>query len=156
MKPPTRLTGEASEAGETLVEVLIASVLMALVVVAIIGGFSTMLLGSKLHRDQADGNRTLVAAMEAVKSPDVPRKCATNDSSHPYYGLAPLPSGVTIQTIEYEKIVPDASGNPSVSWSTSVADCDLSSSSTLQRITLLYTSTDKKTTPALSFVKGSY
>jgi len=156
MKLPHRLSSERSETGETLIEVLMSTALMGLVVVGIIGGFATMLLGSKLHRDQADGNRTLVTAMETLKSPDVARKCAATDVSHPYYALTPLPSGVTIQTIEYEKIVPDANGNPSVSWSTNLTDCDLTSSSTLQRITLLYTSTDSKVTPSLSFIKGQY
>jgi hypothetical protein len=156
MKLAQRFSSVGSEAGETLIEVLMSTALMGLIMVGIIGGFATMLLGSKLHRDQADGNRGLVTAMETLKSPDVARKCAANDVSHPYYTLTPLPSGVTIQTIEYEKIVPDINGNPSVSWSTNLADCDLTSSSTLQRITLLYTSTDSKVTPSLSFIKGQY
>jgi hypothetical protein len=155
MRPSHHHAG-GSEAGETLVEVLMGTALMGLAIVAVIGGFATMLLGSRLHRDQADGNRALVTAMESLKSPDVARKCATNDSSHPYRALGALPSTVTIQTIEYEKIVPDASGNPSVSWSTTLADCDLTSSSTLQRITLLYASPDNKVTPSLSFIKGQY
>ena len=156
MTGPLQRVRPDSEAGDTLVEVLIAVVLMAFVVVGMIGGFGTMFLGSKVSRDHADGNRTLVTAMESLKSPDVARKCATNDASHPYYSLTPLPSTVTIQSIEYEKIVSDANGNPSVSWSTNVADCNLASASTLQRITLLYTSSDGKVTPSLSFVKGLY
>jgi hypothetical protein len=156
MKLPRQFSGIRSEGGETLLEVLMSTALMGLVVVAIVGGIGTMLLGSKVHRDQANGNRTLVGAMETLKSPDVPRKCALNNVSHPYYSLAPLPSGVTIKTVEYEKMVSDANGNPLVSWSTALADCDLTSAATLQRITLLYTSTDTKVTPSLSFIKGLY
>jgi type II secretory pathway component PulJ len=154
MKAPPRRSGERSEAGETLIEVLIASALMGLVVVAIIGGLASVLLGSKLHRDQADGNRTLVGAMERLKSADVPRRCVANGPSHPYYALASIPSAVKITTIEYEVNRTDTTGNY-VDFD-STAACDLTSQLTLQRITLIYTSADNAVTPSLSFIKGAY
>lgn len=158
MKPSRRFADEASEAGETLIEVLLASALMAVLVVAVIGGMATMLMSSTLHRSQANGNVALVGAMEKVKSTDVSRQCATVNTSHPYYAAAGLSvtGPVTIQQIEYETIQPDGSGNPSVVWSSNLSDCSLASAYTLQRITLKYTSTDNRVTPTLSFVKGDY
>jgi hypothetical protein len=148
------LSDERSEAGETLIEVLMSSALLGVVVVAVIGGIITMLLGSTLHREQTDANAALVSALEQVKSPEVTRACAVANSSHPY--LAGLPSTVSIQTIEYEKIVPDASGNPSVSWSSLLSDCSLTSPLTLQRITVKYTTPDSRVSALLSFIKGDY
>ena len=153
---PARLRQEGSEAGETLIEVLISSALMALVVVALIGGVSTIVIGTRVHRNQADANVTLVEAMEKVRVPegDTARVCAVNDGSHPYRD--DLPSGVTISSIEYQTVGADLSGNPIVVWSSDVADCNLSSPLTLQRITLQYVNADSTVDPSLAFVKGKY
>ena len=139
------------EAGETLIEVLISSALMGLLVVAIVGGFSTVLMASRVHRNQADANVSLVEAMEKVRAPENSRVCAANDASHPYRSV--LPAGVSIVSIEYQSVTTDGSGNPAVGWT---GTCDLSSPSTLQRITLQYTHSDSTVTPQLSFVKGAY
>jgi Tfp pilus assembly protein PilV len=138
------LTSERSQTGETLIEVLMASALMTVVVLAVIGGISTMLLSSKVHRDQTDGNAVLVAAMEQLKSPVVARACA-------YSGLPP---GVTIQMTEYQVNKTDLStGNTYVDFD-ATEPCNLASALTLQRITLQYTS--QNATPTLSFIKGDY
>ncbi|MDQ1504601.1 MAG: hypothetical protein QOD57_2328, partial [Actinomycetota bacterium] len=89
---PRRFSDEGSEAGETLIEVLMSTALMGIVVLAIIGGMSTMLIGSSINRKQADGNAALVSAMEQLKSPDSVRACT-------YSGL---PSGVTLTSIQYQ------------------------------------------------------
>jgi hypothetical protein len=151
-----RLRQERPEAGETLVEVLISSTLMALIVVALIGAVSTIVIGNRVHRNQADANVSLVEAMEKVRVPDgaTTRTCAVNDGSHPYRSV--LPSGVTISSIEYQTVGTDASGNPIVVWSSNVADCDLSSPLTLQRVTLQYVNADSTVDPSLAFVKGKY
>lgn len=151
-----RLRQEGSEAGETLIEALISSALMGLVVVALIGAVSTIVIGTRVHRNQADANVSLVEAMEKVRVPegDTAPVCAVNDGSHPYRD--DLPSGVTISSIEYQKVGADLSGNPIVVWSSNVADCDLSSPLTLQRITLQYVNADSTVDPSLAFVKGKY
>lgn len=151
-----RLREQSSEAGETLLEVLISTTLMALVVVALIGAVSTIVIGTRVHRNQADANVSLVEAMEKVRVPEgaTARVCAVNDGSHPY--RSSLPAGVTISSIEYQKVGADSSGNPTVVWSSNVADCDLSSPLTLQRITLQYVDADSTVDPSLAFVKGKY
>jgi hypothetical protein len=64
------MSSQRSEAGETLIEVLMASALMGLVVVAIVGGLATTVLGSHVHRNQAEANAILTGAMEQIKSAD--------------------------------------------------------------------------------------
>jgi Tfp pilus assembly protein PilV len=149
-----RLRQKRAEAGETLIEVLISSALMALVVVAVVGAVATVVVGTRVHRDQADANVFLVEAMEKVRAPEVARSCAVNDGSHPYRSV--LPAGVTISSIEYQTTGADSSGNPIVVWAPSNASCDLSSPLTLQRITLAYVNADSTVNPSLSFVKGKF
>lgn len=151
-----RFRQEGSEAGETLLEALISSALMALVVVALVGAVSTIVIGTRVHRNQADANVSLVEAMEKVRVPEgaTARVCAVNDGSHPYRSV--LPSGVTISSIEYQTVGADPSGNPIVVWSSDVADCNLSSPLTLQRVTLQYVNAGSTVDPSLAFVKGKY
>jgi Tfp pilus assembly protein PilV len=149
-----RLRQERPEAGETLIEVMISSALMALLVVAIVGGLATVLISSRIHRNQADGNVSLVKAMEKVRSETSP-SCALNDASHPY--RVGLPAGVTISSIEYQTTGSDSSGNSILVWSPSNSVCcDLSSPLSLQRITLQYVNADSSVNPSLSFVKGKF
>ena len=145
-----RLRQERSEAGETLIEVLISSTLMAIIVVGLIGAVTTIVIGTRVHRDQADGNVALVEAMEKVRTPELARSCALNDGSHPYRAV--LPAGVTISSIEYQTNGTDGS----LVWSPSNGVCDLSSPLTLQRITLEYVNADSTVEPSLAFVKGKF
>lgn len=149
-----RLRQDKPEAGETLLEVLISSALMALVVVGLIGVVSSIVIGNRVHRDQADGNVALVEAMEKVRAPELARSCAINDGSHPYRAV--LPAGVTISSIEYQTTGTDSSGNPIVVWSPTNSSCDLSSPLTLQRVTLAYVNADSTVNPSLAFVKGKF
>ena len=134
---------QRAEAGETLIEVLISSALMGLVVIAIVGGVATVVLGSAVHRKQANGNTALVEAMEQVKSPNTARKCEPNNGSHSYAVSPALPAGVSIESIEYQRIVADpVTGHPTLEWSDDLTHCSLTSPLTLQRITLKFASTD--------------
>jgi len=139
------------ETGETLIEVLLASALMGIVVLAVVGGISTMLLGSTVHRQQADANLTLTSAMEYLKAPTVNRIC-------PPSAYTGLPGNVTVDSIEYQTTgVDPITGNPTLVWSTSAPACSASPALSLQRITLRYsTGPSGRVTPKLSFVKGDY
>ena len=151
----THLRGEGSEAGETLIEVLISSALMAIIVVAIVGGLATIVLAGHVHREQADANTSLVAAMERVKSPSLARVVCGTPSDYLATAQAaspPLPSGwaISIASIEYENYAPGA-----VSWDTTCHETT-TNTLTLQRITLQLTTSDGRVSPKLSFVKGDY
>ena len=157
-------SGARSEAGETLIEVLMASALMALVVVTIIGGLATTVLSARVHRQQADANTALVAVIEHLKSPtEVPRvPCADTTT---YLSEAQdeavflgWPAASVVYTIEHQTMV-SVSGTPTLQWIAPMpAPCvdDGTNTLTLQRITVTLTTADGGVTPALSFVKGDY
>jgi Tfp pilus assembly protein PilV len=157
MTLPTPRDGRGSEAGETLIELLLSSTLMAVVVVAILGALGTMVSASSLHRDQAKANDVLVAAMEKVKSQTrVP--CASNPSSI-YAGhfsdadlVAQLPSGWASSQIQITDMA--YQGDPSggvMGWSATCSD-----TLPLQRITITVTNLDGRVKPSLTFVKGAF
>jgi Tfp pilus assembly protein PilV len=148
----SKTSGQASESGETLIEVLLASALMATVVLAIVGGISTMLIGSTLHRQQANANLTLTSAMEKLKVPGG-QLCPVSPATLPAYAMDP---NISLQNVEYQTNGKDpTSGNPTLVWSSAPGDCGVSSALSLQRITLRYsTGAGSRVTPKLSFVKG--
>jgi len=175
-------SGEGSEAGETLIEVLIASALMGIVVVAILGGLATSLLTSSIHREQADANTVLVAAMERVKSNDVTRvPCGTDPSSN-YLGAAKyldtahtvpatLPQTWIAMGWTPAQIFPAASlvvEHQTLSSSLGATTVDFlpgfaivpgtpgtcSDALPLQRVTITLRTPDGRVTPALTFIKG--
>lgn len=155
MTLPRRLRDQSPEAGETLLEVLISSALMAIVVVAIIGGLGTIVLSGHVHRQQADANASLVAAAERVKSPSLTRVvCATPaDYLAEAQNASPaLPSGwaISIVSIEYQNYAPGA-----VSWDTTCHET-ATNTLTLQQITLQLTTSGGRVNPKLSIVKGDY
>lgn len=171
MDLPGEFADRRSEAGETLIEVLLASALMALVVLGIIGGIVTMVLGSAVHRDQSESNAGLISAMEQLKSPAEDRLCPVGAELKPAY----TPLANVSWTIEYQ--VADNTGM-AFGWSATASHCDdnhpatttppapalldqgtpdRTNPLTLQRITLKYTHPDSTNVePALTFIKGDY
>ena len=65
-----RLQRRTSEAGESLVEIVVAVAILGLGVVALLGGLGTAVSTSGLHRRQADVSAVLTAASERVKLAD--------------------------------------------------------------------------------------
>ena len=165
MNPQSESSDRRSEAGETLIEVLLSSALMALVVVAVIGGITTMVLGSSVHRDQTESNPVLVSAMEDLKSPATARKCPVGAATLPAYSLPP---DVSIQKVEYQVT---GSGSTPFTWSDVATACDDTPATgpsdtgtpdpdnplTLQRITLRHTHPGgTNVEPEIQFIKGDY
>lgn len=66
-RAPARARGQA---GETLLELIIASALLGLAVVGIIGGVFTAITVSDLHREQTSAVTVLRSFAEELKSPD--------------------------------------------------------------------------------------
>jgi type II secretory pathway pseudopilin PulG len=80
----------SGERGETLIEILIALVVLSVGVIALMGGLGIAVFGSSLHRNQSDADAALVMGLETVKAlPFVP--CATW-SSVAYSATPPAPS----------------------------------------------------------------
>jgi type II secretory pathway pseudopilin PulG len=73
---------QSDERGETLMEILVALVVLSVGVIALMGGLGIAVFGSSLHRNQSDADAALVMGLETVKARNfVP--CATW-SSLPY------------------------------------------------------------------------
>lgn len=80
-----------SDRGETLVEILVALVILGIGVVALMGGLATAVFGSSLHRNQSDADAALVMALENIKAlPYVP--CTLGSSTAPTYSATPTGS----------------------------------------------------------------
>jgi hypothetical protein len=153
MNLPTHARGERSEAGETLVEVVVAAALMAIVVVAIITGIGMVFSGYRLHRQLTDGNTVLVSAVERMKAvshsqvdcsgshTDAGRKATYQSAAAPV-----LPSGWTATVaIGYERL------NGST-FDYSGTTCD--STMPTQQVTVTLTIPNSAVAPSVSFVKG--
>ena len=106
-RPPPRLAGDG---GSSLIEVLMAVVILGLAGAAILGGFLAAVRGSDLHHQQSQVEAAIVSAVEALKDPAiarVPCASATNPAYLSAVRSATLPSGwsptatVLITSIRY-------------------------------------------------------
>lgn len=106
-RAPARLSGDA---GTSLIEVLMAVVILGLAGAAILAGFLASVRGSDIHRQQTQVQAALGSAVEALKDPAVVRvPCAAASDSTYLSALrsATLPSGwnpsatVRITSIRY-------------------------------------------------------
>ena len=154
--PAHRFSGPASEAGETLVEVLMTAGLMAIIVLAIVGGMGTMLFGSKVNRDQANANGYLVSAMERIKSSDFPRwKCTDPSTAQAVYQTeaqkVSVPTGwtITADPVQFQYI-DTSGGSPAIKFGSTCSE-----TTPLQLVTLKVTTSGSSVSPSLSFVKGN-
>ena len=132
---------QSSEAGSSLVEVIIAVVIMSIVMVAILGGMGTSTAASGTHRRQAEVVALLTSSAERLKSEkEVPYvTCATpttasyldavKASQHPA-GAIVTGSAISITSVEYWQ------GNNTFSSTCQDATAQLR----IQRITLSITS----------------
>lgn len=79
-------TPSAGASGFTLVEVLVALMILGITFGAVLGGMATSINTSDLHRQQAQVQAVLASAVEKVKSPETVRvACATRAT---YLGAA--------------------------------------------------------------------
>lgn len=110
--------------GTTLIEVLVAVVILGIAFVAILGSMTTFILASDIHRKQATAETVLRSYAEAVEGEPYTSDYLTNCS--PGYSPAfPAPAGYTVSVtaVTYLSI---ATGDP--------ASCP--QGTTLQRVSL--------------------
>jgi hypothetical protein len=93
------LTSRSDDAGETLLELVIAIAILGVAFVALLGGVLTAANLSGLHRIQADADTQLVSAVEQVKASSYVGTCAAGAPLYP----VTLASGWTMptQTVTY-------------------------------------------------------
>lgn len=108
---PRRSRGDAGEAGETLVEIMAAVVLMGTAVVAIVSGLYTAVVSSDLHKRQTRTASEATNVVEVLTRADyVP--CT---SGVPNYAavLPAMPSGYTLLPLVVEPLASRSATDPS-------------------------------------------
>ena len=90
--PRTPQSKRRSDAGETLLEVLIAMIIFGGAISALLAGIATVALGSASHRTEASANALLRSYSEAVKR-----------SARDTYRPCPLTTTYPIDTADYVK-----------------------------------------------------
>ena len=129
--------------GVTLVELLVAIVILGIAFTALLGGMATGVIGSRHHRSQSSANTILVSAAEKVKAAAYVA-CAVHTDYDPAAALAEVtgdfgPADVT--AVQYWDGAADAFG----------ATCPAGGDQKLQQVTVSVANGD--TTETLSFVK---
>ncbi|MEU2451131.1 type II secretion system protein [Streptomyces sp. NPDC012765] len=95
MTGPAHRTRRRGEEGETLIEVLVAVVLMGVAFVAVLGGIGTAIISSVTQQKVTTADSVIRSAAEKVVSEPY-RSCASG------YGTPAPPAGYTVTvTIEY-------------------------------------------------------
>ena len=90
---PPRLAGDD---GSSLIEVLMAVLILGIAGAAILGGLLAAVRGTDVHRQQSQVEAALVSAVEALKDPSVARIPCATASTAPYLTAvrsAALPAG---------------------------------------------------------------
>jgi type II secretory pathway pseudopilin PulG len=136
----------AYERGETLLELLIAVVILGVVVVAVVGGFATGTITSDVHRKQATAGayaKDYAEAIEtAVTTATVPYTSCANTSTYasPAGFAAPSGYGRSVVNVRY--------------WSGSTwqATCSPSTDVGLQQLTVRVASADGRAAEQVALV----
>jgi type II secretory pathway pseudopilin PulG len=150
---PARLSGDD---GTTLLEVLMAVVILGLAGAAILGGLLATVQGTDLHRKQTHAEAALVSAVEALKDASVPSIPCAAPTAASYLAAArsaTLPAGwdpattVRITSVQYS----DGSA-----FGTTCYDTDaLRHLLRAQLITVEVASPDGRARQSVSVVKGT-
>jgi len=85
------------EAGDTLIEVLVAVVIMGIAFVIIVGGIATAIMGSDLQKQQAGADLALRTAAERISEELAYQPCATTYSP----SSGPIPGFKLTVTVSY-------------------------------------------------------
>ncbi len=134
-----------SDQGETLIELLVAMLVMGIAIVALVGGLGTSVRISEIHRKQALAGAYLRSFAEAVqtaiaKSPTDYRECATNLQYEAAFRITDAPYRANVEHVRY--------------WdgSTFGASCTAATDSGVQLLSLTVRSTDDDAVESLDLI----
>lgn len=133
----------SSDAGETLLEVVISIAIMGIAFVALLGGMLTAASMSGRHRLQSDGHLQLLSAIEQVKAAPYAGNCVIFDPLVGLYPTTPSADWKITETVEYW----DGTAFGPTCYETLVAYY------TTQRITFVVASTDGRVTRTETILK---
>lgn len=150
------ISNVVADAGVTLVELLVTVAILGIAFVALVGGMSTSIVGSDVHRKQATAESLVRSYAEAVKARTVTYAvCGTPAQYGPAaVGFASV-SGYTPSVSNVEYWQPSA-GNPSTgTFVVSLATCSNTppTDTGVQRISIQVASADGRATEKIQIVK---
>ena len=132
-----------SDSGETLIELLMAIAIMGIVAVSLVGGVTTSIIISGIHRNQGTAGAAVRSYAESIVkyvSAGSYVDCATTSSYVPATVGYTVPTGFTVPayTIQY--------------WTGSAWGACQSPDSGIQQVTLTVRSSDQRATESLAVV----
>jgi Tfp pilus assembly protein PilV len=137
-------TGSDHDSGESLIELLVAVLIMGTAVVAVVGGLGTAIMMSDIHRRQAAVSAHLTAFATTIEgavaaSPTQYVECANPDTSYPSYTPG-APYSADITQVRY--------------WNGSgfATTCAAGSDTGVQRLTLRVWSNDGRVDRSMDIV----
>ena len=149
----TRRLSKKDDRGETLVELMVALVIMGTAVVALVGGIATSIRASDIHRKQAKSQAYLRAFAEAIETsvanyPTGYTECTAGSTPQDTYQSAfTLPAA---DQTTYQRTVADVSiWNRATSTYTT---CPAAGDAGVQRLTLRVSSVDGRASESLVIV----
>ena len=134
------------EAGETLVEILVAIVILGVGVATLVGGLGSAIFSSSLHRNQSEIDAVLVSAAETVKG-EAYATCAT-PAAYP-----PSPTGLYATWAGTLAVTSVRYWNGS-GWDTTCDPGLVSAGYDTQLVTLAATSADGQATQSVQLIKA--
>ena len=110
-------THSAGASGFTLVEVLVALMILGITFGAVLGGMATSINTSDLHRQQAQVQAVLASAVEKVKSPETVRVACATPATYLGAARSVAPAANTSVVPPVEAWLPTTIEVISVTWS---------------------------------------
>ena len=147
--PPQRVA-LSGESGVTLIEMLVTVVIMGIAFVAIVGGMTTSIFGSDLHRKQATAETVLRSYGESVKT-----KAGWDGCSATAAGYMPAAVGFTNPNAAQFSVAATAVQFwvPSGSTGSWAPSCPGGADTGLQKVSLRVQSLDGRATETLDVVR---
>jgi type II secretory pathway pseudopilin PulG len=152
-----------SEAGDSLIELIIAVAILGLAVTAILGAIASGLSLSVVHRRQTDASAVLISASEAIKDSSINPHVACASTYDITTGIT-YPTGWSASNVEITSIEfwDGTFVSGALNWRSRTAcvggagttDDEFSGASKVQKITLLATSPDGDTSLSIDVIKG--
>jgi len=152
------------DAGETLVELLLAVVVMGIAAVALVGGIATSITMSDIHHKQATAGAAVRDFAEALQNAIATNATYTPCAPASAYAPAAIgytaPAGYTAQVVAPNGVAywEDATTSPTMSPGGFAASCPMTvngvtnNDSGLQRVSLQVASNDLRATETLTIV----
>lgn len=153
----TQTRAPADETGASLIEVLVAIVILGTAFAAILGGMATSILTSDIHRKEASANTVLVSAAEAItdetRNPYRPLCSAALPPYNPTAGVDYLPAKYLVKILLPVRHWNGAGLGGTATTNPFDDTCPQGTDTGLQQVTLVVRSIDNRAVEMLSVIK---